>query len=96
VQRQQEEIVSGTGEAERRRRPANGTINREVAILLRMLRLGLEHGKVARVPIVQKPKEAPPRSGFFEPEAFAPCAPAAGRSPGGGDDRLYVRVADAG
>jgi integrase len=50
---------------------ANGTINREVAMLLRMLRLGLERGKVARVPIVHKPKEAAPRAGFFEAEAFA-------------------------
>ena len=50
---------------------ANGTINREVAVLLRMLRLGLERGKVARVPIVHKPKEAAPRAGFFEADAFA-------------------------
>jgi hypothetical protein len=49
---------------------ANGTINREVAVLLRMLRLGLERGKVARVPIVHKPKEAAPRAGFFEADAF--------------------------
>jgi hypothetical protein len=49
---------------------ANGTINREVAVLLRMLRLGLEHHKVARLPIVHKPKEAAPRAGFFEAEAF--------------------------
>jgi integrase len=41
-----------------------------VAILLRMLPPGLEHGKVARLPIVQKPKEAPPRAGFFEADAF--------------------------
>jgi hypothetical protein len=50
---------------------ANGTINREVAVLLRMLRLGLERGKVARLPIVHKPKEAAPRAGFFEADAFA-------------------------
>ena len=50
---------------------ANGTINREVAVLLRMMRLGLERGKVARVPIVHKPKEAAPRAGFFEADAFA-------------------------
>jgi integrase len=49
---------------------ANGTINREVAVLLRMLRLGLERGKVARLPIVHKPKEAAPRAGFFEADAF--------------------------
>jgi integrase len=68
VQRQGQEIVSPTGAL--RRRPANGSINREVAVLLRMLRLGMEHGKVARMPIVHKAKEAPPRSGFFERGAF--------------------------
>ena len=70
VRRQGEEIVTGEGEAERRRAPAAGTINREVAVLLRMLRLGLERGKVARLPIVHKPEEAPPRAGFFEAAAF--------------------------
>jgi len=40
-------------------------------VLLRLLRLGVEHGKVARVPIVHKPKEAAPRAGFFEAGAFA-------------------------
>jgi integrase len=50
---------------------ANGTINREVGVLLRLLRLGVEHGKVARLPIVHKPKEAAPRAGFFEADAFA-------------------------
>ena len=69
VQRQQQEIVSP--KKKHRRRPANGTINREVGVLLRMLSLGLEHGKVARLPIVHKPKEAAARSGFFEPDAFA-------------------------
>jgi len=69
VQRQQEEIVSP--KKKHRRHPANGTINREVGVLLRMLRLGLEHGKVARLPIVHKPKEAAARSGFFEPDAYA-------------------------
>jgi integrase len=58
-------IVQRQGE-----KAANGTINREVAVLLRMLRLGLERGKVARVPIVHKPKEAAPRAGFFEADAF--------------------------
>jgi integrase len=69
VQRQGEPIVSPKKKL--RRLPAAGTINREVALLLRMLRLGLEHGKVARVPIVHKPKEAAPRAGFFEADAFA-------------------------
>jgi integrase len=45
---------------------ANGTINRELAVLLRMLRLAYEHGKLARMPVIRKLKEAPPRAGFFE------------------------------
>jgi integrase len=49
---------------------ANGTANREVGVLLRMLRLGLERNKVVRMPIVHRPKEAPPRAGFFEADAF--------------------------
>src|SRR5215831_4839332 len=69
VQRQGETIESPKKKT--RRLPAAGTINREVGVLLRMLRLGVEHGKVARVPIVHKPKEAAPRAGFFEPDAFA-------------------------
>jgi integrase len=48
----------------------NSTVNREVSVLLRMLRLGVQHDKVARVPIIEKPKEAPPREGFVEHEAF--------------------------
>ena len=50
---------------------ANGTINRERSVLLKMLRLGLEHGKLARLPIIRGLKEAPPRAGFFEAEQYA-------------------------
>jgi integrase len=35
-----------------------------------MLRLAYENGKLMRVPIIRKLKEADPRSGFFEPEQF--------------------------
>jgi integrase len=35
-----------------------------------MLRLAYEHGKLARVPIVRKLREAPPRAGFFEPAQY--------------------------
>jgi integrase len=49
---------------------ANGTINRELAVLLRMLRLACGHGKLARLPVIRKLKEAPPRQGFFERERY--------------------------
>jgi integrase len=52
-------------------RAANGTINRELGVLMRMLRLAAEHNKLLRLPIVHKPKEAAPRQGFFESDAFA-------------------------
>src|SRR5215472_2245319 len=49
---------------------ANGTINRELNVLSRLLRLGYEHNKVLRLPIIHKLKEADPRKGFFERDAF--------------------------
>ena len=45
---------------------ANGTINRELALLGRMLRLAAENGKLTRVPVIRKLKESAPRQGFFE------------------------------
>jgi len=50
--------------------PAAGTINRELGVLARMLRLAVEHGRLTRVPIIHKPQEASPRSGFLEPAAY--------------------------
>ena len=35
-------------------------------MLIRMLRLGYEHGKVLRLPVIRKLKETGPRQGFFE------------------------------
>ncbi len=49
----------------------NGAINRELSSLGRMLRLAYEHGKLQRVPVIHRLKEAPPRQGFFEPEQFS-------------------------
>jgi integrase len=49
---------------------SNATINRELAVLGRMLRLAHEHGRLARVPKIRKPTEAPPRAGFVEPAQF--------------------------
>jgi len=53
-----------------REEAANGTINRELGVLLRMLRLAAEHNKLMRLPVVHKPKEAAPRQGFFEADAY--------------------------
>jgi integrase len=49
---------------------ANGTINRELEVLGRMLRLAFENGKLLRMPIIRKPKANGPRQGFFEGEQF--------------------------
>jgi integrase len=50
---------------------ANGTINRELATLSKMLRLAFEHGKLQRPAIVKKLREADPRAGFVTREQFA-------------------------
>lgn len=57
-------------EARQRDGVANGTINRELGVLGRMLRLAYERGKLMRLPILPKLKEARPRSGFFERAQF--------------------------
>jgi integrase len=50
---------------------SNGSINRELAVLGRMLRLAYEHNRLARLPVLRKLEESAPRQGFFEPAAFA-------------------------
>jgi integrase len=50
--------------------PTTSTVNREVAVLLAMLALGYERGRVAKVPVVRKPEENGPRQGFVEVEQF--------------------------
>ena len=50
---------------------ANGTINRELSTLSKMLRLAYEHGKLQRLPIVKKLREAEPREGFVMDDQFA-------------------------
>jgi integrase len=45
---------------------SNATINRELAVLIRMLRLAYEHGKLLRLPVIRKLKENGARQGFFE------------------------------
>ena len=49
---------------------ANGTINRELAVLTKMLRLAFENGKLLRLPVLRKLRESAPREGFFEREQF--------------------------
>ena len=49
---------------------SNGTINREVAVLIRMLRLAYERGRLFRLPIIRRLKENGPRQGFFELDQF--------------------------
>jgi integrase len=54
---------------------SNGTINRELAVLVRMLNLADENDKLVRVPRIRKLDEAAPRQGFFEPEQFRAVCP---------------------
>ena len=49
---------------------ANATINRELSMLIKMLRMAYENGKLVRLPVIRKLKEAAPRSGFFERSAY--------------------------
>lgn len=49
---------------------ANGTINREVGVLKRALRLAYSRNKITRLPVIENLKEAAAREGFFEPESF--------------------------
>ena len=68
-----EQYVKYRLEMKREGRPAGvtpATINRELATLIRMLGLGYEREKVARMPKIHKLQEAPPRSGFFERDDF--------------------------
>ncbi len=52
------------------RPPANRTVNIELDLLKKMLRLAYGQGKLLRVPRITKLKEAPPRKGFFEREQY--------------------------
>jgi integrase len=49
---------------------ANGTINRELNVLGRLLSLAVENKKLLVKPIVRKLDEAPPRAGFFERDMY--------------------------
>jgi integrase len=49
---------------------AAGTVNRELATLSRMLRLGYENGKILRLPVIHRLKESAAREGFFEEDQY--------------------------
>lgn len=49
---------------------SNATINRDLAVLRRMLRLAYESGKLLRMPPMKQLKENPPRQGFFERQQY--------------------------
>jgi hypothetical protein len=49
---------------------SNSTINRDLAVLNRMMRLAYEHNKLLRPPVIHKLKEGASRQGFFEREQF--------------------------
>jgi len=51
-------------------RTSNASVNRELAALRRMLKLGRKHGIVAAVPDIDMLEEAKPRKGFFERAEF--------------------------
>jgi integrase len=46
------------------------TIRRELGTLTKMLRLAYQNGKLLRLPMLRKPKEGPPREGFFERDQY--------------------------
>jgi integrase len=49
---------------------ANGTINRELGILNKALRLAARHQKLARLPIIELLAESKAREGFFERDQY--------------------------
>jgi trypsin-like peptidase len=49
---------------------SNGTTNRELGVLGRLLSLAYENDKLLRLPVLRKLEEAKPRQGFFEVEKY--------------------------
>jgi integrase len=49
---------------------SDGTTIQELALLRRMLHLGVKNGKLYRAPSIELPKEPPARKGFLEPADF--------------------------
>jgi integrase len=65
------DIITAYARSRQDEKAANGTINQELATLSKLLRLAYEHGKLQRVPVVKKLREADPRAGFVTREQFA-------------------------
>jgi integrase len=49
---------------------SNGTINRELSVLIPMLKLAYKHELIARLPSIDRLTESGPRQGFFEADQF--------------------------
>lgn len=49
---------------------SNGSVNRSISALRRMFNLALEDGKLRTTPYFPMLEEAPPRSGFVEPDQY--------------------------
>ncbi len=64
------DIVTAYARSRQSEGAANGTINRELATLSKLLRLAYKHGKLPRLPVVEKMPEAAPRAGFVTREQF--------------------------
>ena len=74
---------------------APATLNRELAALKRMYRLGLRHGLVATMPYISLLTEHNVRKGFFELDQFREILKKlARRIPRVVRDRLHHRLAD--
>ena len=64
------DIVTRYAGARKDQGAANGTINRELSTLSKLLRLAAEHGKLLRTFVVKKLREADPRAGFVNRPQF--------------------------
>ena len=56
--------------ARRKEGAVDSTIRRELGTVTKMLRLAFKNRKLLRPPMLEKPKEGPPREGFFEREQY--------------------------
>jgi integrase len=62
--------VTRYAEARQAEGAANATINREISVLSKMLKVAYRNNKLARLPLFERLQESPPREGFFEREEF--------------------------